>query len=173
MFMYQNRMKLGERRTFIICCSIAGFISTWAISGILVAVEDYYDISGMFAGIALWAVLFITLATFEIRPRIHYFIKFATIKNVRIIATHFLVTYLYPITIIIIINIGGVFCVPSGIRRRYRTGDREMYKLIFCKNTHRFPIMSHRLLCIPNYTNQDRVCISKIMRRSKRRKSQQ
>jgi hypothetical protein len=48
-----------------------------------------------------------------------------------------------------------------------------VYELGSGKNTHRFPIMSHRLLCIPNYTNQDRVCISKAMRRSKRRKSQQ
>ena len=145
-------------RSFIVYCSIAGFISAWTISGMLVAIDvisgtpvgsffaiigfslGYYDVAtaqavgftlhlltgltagnifgqvsmfwpkispfkvpqgvmtGMIAGIALWAVLFIPLATFGIQPRIDEFIKSAPNQSVSAIATHF--GGLYPIIIV-------------------------------------------------------------------------
>jgi hypothetical protein len=139
----------NSRRQFILYCSLAGFISAWAISGLLVIVDvisgtpagtffavigvslgfddpvsaQYVGfilhimtgmaagnifgqislfwskiapynsregvVKGMVVGIALWAVLFVPLATFAIQPRFDSFAYSAPNQYIYNIAAHF------------------------------------------------------------------------------------
>lgn len=159
--MYQAMMIKNSKR-FILYCSLAGLISAWAISGMLVTVDyasgtpvgsffavigfslGYYDvgtaeavgftlhlltgmtagnifgqfavfwpaispfnvsrgvISGMMAGMALWAVLFVPLATFGIQARIDDVNTSPPNQSVRAIVSHFDGLYYYLI-------VGGAF----------------------------------------------------------------
>jgi hypothetical protein len=149
--------KKNPQRQFILYCSLAGFISAWAISGLLVMVDvisgtpagtffavigmslGFSDpasaqyigfilhvltgtaagnifgqvslfwskiapynskeglVRGMVVGMALWAVLFVPLATFGIQPRLESFAYFAPNQYIYNIAGHF--QELYPIII--------------------------------------------------------------------------
>ena len=139
----------NSRREFILYCSLAGFISAWTISGLLVIVDvisgtpvgtffavigvslgfddpvsaQYVGfilhimtgmaagnifgqislfwskiapynsregvVKGMVVGIALWAVLFVPLATFAIQPRLDSFAYSAPNQYIYNIAAHF------------------------------------------------------------------------------------
>jgi hypothetical protein len=147
----------NHKRQFILYCTLAGFISAWAISGLLVIVDvisgtpagtffavigislGFSDpvsaqyigftlhvltgmaagnifgqislfwskiapysskegmVKGMIVGIALWAVLFVPLATFGIQPRLDSFAYSAPNQYIYNIASHF--QGLYPIII--------------------------------------------------------------------------
>jgi hypothetical protein len=147
----------NPQRQFILYCSLAGFISAWAISGLLVIVDvvsgtpagtffavigmslGFSDpasaqyigfilhvltgtaagnifgqvslfwskiapynskeglVRGMIVGMALWAVLFVPLATFGIQPRLDSFTYSAPNQYIYNIAGHF--QELYPIII--------------------------------------------------------------------------
>jgi hypothetical protein len=147
----------NPQRQFILYCSLAGFISAWAISGLLVIVDvvsgtpagtffavigmslGFSDpasaqyigfilhvltgtaagnifgqvslfwskiapynskeglVRGMIVGMALWAVLFVPLATFGIQPRLDSFAYSAPNQYIYNIAGHF--QELYPIII--------------------------------------------------------------------------
>lgn len=149
--------KKNPQRQFILYCSLAGFISAWAISGLLVIVDvvsgtpagtffavigmslGFSDpasaqyigfilhvltgtaagnifgqvslfwskiapynskeglVRGMIVGMALWAVLFVPLATFGIQPRLDSFAYSAPNQYIYNIAGHF--QELYPIII--------------------------------------------------------------------------
>jgi hypothetical protein len=149
--------KKNPQRQFILYCSLAGFISAWAISGLLVMVDvisgtpagtffavigmslGFSDpasaqyigfilhvltgtaagnifgqvslfwskiapynskeglVRGMVVGMALWAVLFVPLATFGIQPRLESFAYSAPNQYIYNIAGHF--QELYPIII--------------------------------------------------------------------------
>lgn len=138
-----------ESKTFILYCSLAGFLSAWAISGMLAIIDvisgspvgtffavigislGFEDIAtaqyvgfglhlltgltagniygqfamywpklspynvrnglvtGMFVGMALWAVLFYPLATFGIQPRLDEYRLSASSQGVFIIASQF------------------------------------------------------------------------------------
>lgn len=138
-----------ESKTFILYCSLAGFLSAWAISGMLAIIDvisgspvgtffavigislGFEDIAtaqyvgfglhlltgltagniygqfamywpklspynvrnglvtGMFVGMALWAVLFYPLATFGIQPRLDEYGLSASSQGVFIIASQF------------------------------------------------------------------------------------
>ncbi len=138
-----------ESKTFILYCSLAGFLSAWAISGMLAIIDvisgspvgtffavigislGFEDIAtaqyvgfglhlltgltagniygqfamfwpklspynaknglvtGMFVGMALWAVLFYPLATFGIQPRLDEYSLSAPSQGVFIIASQF------------------------------------------------------------------------------------
>jgi hypothetical protein len=147
----------NHKRQFVLYCTLAGFISAWAISGLLVIVDvisgtpagtffavigislGYSDpvsaqyigftlhvltgtaagnifgqislfwsklaphnskegiVKGMIVGIALWAILFVPLATFGIQPRLDSFAYSAPNQYIYNIAGHF--QGLYPIII--------------------------------------------------------------------------
>ncbi len=141
--------KVNDSRAYILYCSLAGFIASWAISGMLVAIDfvsgtpigsffatigfslGYYDIAtaqaigfglhlltgltagnifgqismfwpklapfnpshgvmtGVIVGLALWAVLFVPLATLGIQPRLDEFKSSSPNQSVNAIALRF------------------------------------------------------------------------------------
>jgi hypothetical protein len=151
MLVMQSQNVTGKE--YILYCSLAGFIASWAISGML-AVVDYYTgttvgtffavigvslgfddpqvaqyvgfalhvmtgmtagnifgqvslfwprmspfnvrrgiITGIVVGIALWAVLFVPLATFGIQPRLNSLLLQAPNSDIQEIAGHFQGTF--------------------------------------------------------------------------------